>query len=62
MKNSQIYSIAELINPSNLGVVIRNNQPQIIIIDAGFNEDITKNQYNIAETVKKVINKYIKLL
>lgn len=62
MKNNQIYSIAELINPSNLGVVIRNNQPQIIIIDAGFNEDIAKNQYNIAETVKKVINEYINLL
>ena len=62
LNNNNIYSIAELINPYNLGVVIRKNKPYIVIIDSGFDENVAKNQYNIAETVQKIINNYIKLL
>ena len=57
LNNNNIYSIAELINPYNLGVVIRKNKPYIVIIDSGFDENVAKNQYNIAETVQKIINK-----
>lgn len=66
MANTQLHAIGDLKRLSSWGVVSENGEESLVIIDYGLNDDVAQEYYHfrinendIAEMVKKAINKLL---
>lgn len=66
MANTQLTAIGDLKRPSSWGVVSENGEESLVIVDYGLNDDVAQEYYHfrinendIAEMVKKAINKLL---